>query len=388
MYLYEFEAKEVFGKYGIPLAQNGVASSPSEARAIYEKIGKPVVVKAQVMAGGRGKAGLILAATDADSVEQAAATILSKEHHGEKVNRVLIEEQIAIAQEVYASITMDFAVGKPVVMVSAQGGVEIESLAVTNPELLVKAYLDPWQEVFNHKLRELWFKAGFQGKQVVVLEAILGKLVKVFKETDAITAEINPLAITHEGKLIAADAKLILDDEASFRHETMLNVPRIEVDQFEKRAKEINVTYVSLDEDGDIGIIAGGAGLSMATMDAVYSIGAKPAAFIDLGGGISRERMKETLSLMAKTPNLKGVIVNVFGGINNCLTMASGLADFLDEGPTDIKFVVKMRGHEQEEGWGILERYRIPTVKFGTTDVAIRLLMHVLKREVDSQCVS
>ncbi|TGE39102.1 succinate--CoA ligase [Desulfosporosinus fructosivorans] len=386
MYLFEFEAKRVFSEYGIPIAQNGLASNPKAARAIYEKIGKPVMLKAQVMAGGRGKAGLILSADDADLVEQAAVMILGKEHHGEKVFSILVEEQIAIAQEVYASITMDFAVGKPVMMVSTQGGVEIESLALTNPEKIVRAYLDPCQEVFSHKLRELWSTAGFQGKQVVELEVILKKLVRVFYETDAITAEINPLVITDDGKLIAADAKLIIDDEALFRHQEFLNVSRVVDNQFEQRAKEINVTYVGLDAEGEIGIIAGGAGLSMATMDAVYAIGAKPAAFIDLGGGISRERMKETLCLMAKTPNLQGVIINVFGGINNCLTMALGLADFLDEGPTNIKFVVKMRGHEQEEGWSILERYRIPTVKFGTTDIAIRLLRHVLNGEVVSQC--
>lgn len=387
MYLYEFEAKEVFSKYGIPLAQNEVASSPAEAREIFAKIGRPVVIKAQVMAGGRGKAGLILPAAEGEAVEKAAAEILGREHHGEKVLRVLVEEQIDIVQEAYASITMDFAQGKPVVMVSTQGGVEIESLAVRSPELLVRTYLDPWQEVFSHRLRELWNQAGFQGRQLVELEGILGRLVKVFTETDAITAEINPLAMTREGKPVAADAKLIVDDEAGFRQRTLLKVPRAAGNAFEKRAQEINVTYVGLEEEGKIGIIAGGAGLSMATMDAVYSSGAKPAAFIDLGGGISRERMKETIALMAETPHLKGVIINVFGGINNCLTMAQGLADFLNQGPTNIKFVVKMRGHEQEEGWAILERHRIPTVKFGTTDTAILLLRHVLKKEAVSPCV-
>lgn len=380
MYLFEFEAKEVFRKYGIPLAQGGVASEPGEAGVIGQRIGKPVMVKAQVMAGGRGKAGLILSAADGAGAERAAAGILGREHQGEKVNCVLVEEQIEIAREIYASVTMDFAAGKPVVMVSAQGGVEIESLAAANPEELIKMHLDPRQEVFSHKLRELWVKAGFQGRQVVELEGVLSKLVKLFAATDALTAEINPLVITGEGQLVAADAKLIIDDEAYFRQQTWLNRPGTKVSPLEKRAREINVTYVGLEAEGDIGIIAGGAGLSMATMDAVYSRGGKPAAFIDLGGGISRERMKETLCLMAETPNLQGVIINVFGGINNCLTMALGLADFLDLGKTGLKFVVKMRGHEQEEGWAVLERYRIPTVKFGTTDTAIRLLSHVLKR--------
>ncbi|SHN56750.1 succinyl-CoA synthetase (ADP-forming) beta subunit [Desulfitobacterium chlororespirans DSM 11544] len=382
MYLYEYEAKDVFTKYGIPLGQNGIATNPAEAGMICAGIGKPVVVKAQVMAGGRGKAGLILPAADPEAAAEAAARILGKEHHGEQVKTLLIEEQIEIAREIYASITMDFAEGKPVMMVSAQGGVEIESLAVSNPELLLKEHIDPWREVFGHRLRDLWRRAGFHGGQVVELENILDKLVKVFQETDALTAEINPLVITREGKIMAADAKLILDDEASFRSQIIRNVYRTEINPLEKRAGDLNVTYVSLEEGGEIGIIAGGAGLSMATMDAVYALGAKPAAFIDLGGGISRERMKESLHLMTETPKLRGIMINVFGGINNCLTMASGLADFLDEKPTGIKIVVKMRGHEQEEGWRILERYGIPTVKFETTDVAIRLLMQVLAKEV------
>ncbi|MDA8228291.1 MAG: succinate--CoA ligase, partial [Desulfitobacterium hafniense] len=340
-----------------------------------------------VMAGGRGKAGLILPATDSTSAEKVARTIFGKVHAAEEVTRVLVEEQLQIKQEAYASVTMDFSVGKPVVMVSAHGGIDIETVAVTNPELLVKEYLEPWETVFSHKLREMWYQAGYKGQQIVSLEEILKKLVKVFYETDAITAEINPLVIMESGEVIAADAKLIIDEEAAFRHKGLVVVPREENNLFEKRAKEINVSYVALDPDGTVGIVAGGAGLSMATMDAVYSIGSKPVAFIDLGGGISRDRMKETLSLMAQTPGLKGVIINVFGGINNCLTMAQGLADFIDAEKPELKIVVKMRGHEQEEGWSILERYHIPTVKFGTTDIAIRELIKSLE-EAGTECAS
>lgn len=378
MFLYEFEAKKVFKDYGIPLALSDVASTPEEAKRIFEKINKPVVVKAQIMAGGRGKAGLILPAANGLSVEHAAVSILGREHGGERVERLLIEEQIEIAVEAYASITIDFAVGKPVLIVSAHGGVDIENVATSNPELLVKTYLEPWETLYSHKLRELWNEAGFSGKQVVALEDILSKLVKIFYESDAMTVEINPLAITAQGEVIAADAKLIIDDEASFRHQNILSAPREEHSPLEKRAKEINVSYVSIDSKGSIGIVAGGAGLSMATMDAVYSMGSRPAAFIDLGGGISRERMKEALSLMAKTPGLKGVVINVFGGINNCLIMAQGLADFLDNEKPEFKILVKMRGFEQEEGWNILEKYNIPTIKFGTTDTAIRKLLKIL----------
>ncbi len=387
MYLYEFEAKKVFRDYGIPLAKSEVALSAAEVKSVFESIGKPVMIKAQVMAGGRGKAGLILPATDSTSAEKVARTIFGKVHAAEEVTRVLVEEQLQIKQEAYASVTMDFSVGKPVVMVSAHGGIDIETVAVTNPELLVKEYLEPWETVFSHKLREMWYQAGYKGQQIVSLEEILKKLVKVFYETDAITAEINPLVIMESGEVIAADAKLIIDEEAAFRHKGLVVVPREENNLFEKRAKEINVSYVALDPDGTVGIVAGGAGLSMATMDAVYSIGSKPVAFIDLGGGISRDRMKETLSLMAQTPGLKGVIINVFGGINNCLTMAQGLADFIDAEKPELKIVVKMRGHEQEEGWSILERYHIPTVKFGTTDIAIRELIKSLE-EAGTECAS
>lgn len=265
---------------------------------------------------------------------------------------------------------------------------DIENVAKIHPELLIKRYLDPFQPIFSHTLRELWRQAGFQGKQVVALEGILRKLIKVFYQTDAITAEINPLAITTEGDILAADAKLIVDDEALFRHQDILVVPReTAANAFEQRAKEINVTYVSLEAGGSIGIVAGGAGLSMATMDAIYAFGSKPAAFIDLGGGISRERMKEALSIMADTKGLQGLIINVFGGINNCLTMAQGISDFLEQKNPQFKIVVKMRGFEQEEGWEILENQNIPIIKYGTTDMAIReLIEHV--REVKNACVS
>lgn len=379
MYLYEFEAKNVFRDYGIPLAQSGVATSPQEAREIFDKLGKPAMVKAQVMAGGRGKAGLILPVNTSEDAQKAAERILGRYHQGEKVQRVLVEEQIKTNKEAYASITMDFAAGKPVVMLSSQGGVEIESVAETQPDKIAKLYLNPWQPLHSFQLRELAIQAGLRGKIASALEDILGKMLKIFNALDAVTVEINPLIITEDESVFAADGKLITDEEAAFRLPELNLVERECVDAFAQKAHEINVTYVSLDPQGTIGIIAGGAGLSMATMDAVYALGGKPAAFIDLGGGISRERMKETLVLMARTPGLEGVILNVFGGINNCLTMAQGLADFIDEEHPKFQFVVKMRGHEQEEGWRILERYHIPTVKLETTDVAIRLLMQTVQ---------
>lgn len=383
MYLYEFEAKSVFKNYGIPLSQSGVAQSPLEAAELIENIGKPAMVKAQAKAGGRGKAGLILPANTPEDAKKAAEAIFGRYHQGEKITRVLVEEQINGETEAYASITMDFTVGKPVVMISSQGGVEIESVAVSNPEKIAKLYVEPWEPLHSYKYRELAFQAGFRGRVLLSMEDILGKMLKVFYALDAITVEINPLIITAEEKIVAADGKLITDDEASFRIPTLNLSVREQEDFFTRRAQDINVTYVGLDPQGTIGIIAGGAGLSMATMDAVYMLGGKPAAFIDLGGGITREGMKDTLSLMARTPSLQGVIINVFGGINNCLTMAQGLADFIDEAHPNFQFVVKMRGHEQEEGWDILERYQIPTVKFETTDVAIRLLMKTLQ-EVDA----
>jgi len=381
VYLYEFEAKNVFKNYGIPLAQSGVATSPQEAREIFDELGKPAMVKAQVMAGGRGKAGLILPVNTSEDAQKAAETILGRYHQGEKVQRVLVEEQIKTNKEAYASITMDFAAGMPVVMVSSQGGVEIESVAQTQPDKIAKLYLNPWLPLHSFQLRELAIQAGLRGKIALALEDILGKMIKIFNELDAVTVEINPLIITEDERVFAADGKLITDEEAAFRIPELNVVERERVDAYAQKANEINVTYVSLDPQGTIGIIAGGAGLSMATMDAVYALEGKPAAFIDLGGGISRERMKETLVLMARTPGLEGIILNVFGGINNCLTMAQGLADFMDEEHPKFQLVVKMRGHEQEEGWRILEHYNIPTVKLETTDVAIRLLMQTVQEE-------
>jgi succinyl-CoA synthetase beta subunit len=378
MYIYEYKAKSLFQEYGIPIPRSGAAKTPETAAKFCRELGRPVMVKAQVGAGGRGKAGLVLPANTAEEVREAAASILGRTYHDETVKLVLIEEQLSIARELYAAVTMDFAAAKPVFLVSGQGGVEIEQLAATSPDQLISLPLEPNQELFSHRLRDLWRRCGFQGSIVARLESVSHRLAQLFFATDALTAEINPLVITKSGEVAAADAKLIIDDEAVFRQGT-IGQEGIRKDYFTIAAADLNVTYVNIIEGGDIGIICGGAGLSMATMDAFIAAGGKPAAFIDLGGGISRERMKGSVSLMAETPGLKGIFINVFGGVNNCLTMASGLADYLAEAGGDLKYVVKMRGFEQEEGWRILREYGIPTIKHETTGAAIRLMLDVLR---------
>lgn len=376
MYMYEYQAKKVFREAGLPVPAGYLAAGPEEVRKAAAHLNRSAVVKAQVRAGGRGKAGLVRLADSPDATFQAAGDILGKVHHGEVVKMVLVEESLNIAHELYAGVILDLSKGQPVVLLSSQGGVNIEEVAEKAPEALIRLEINPLEpEIPMYRWLEAWRKVGLTGPQLIKASEISAKMLRLFFRADAFVVEINPLAVTGTGDVIAADAKLIVDDSSLYRHQEFYEYKDHSHHPLESEALQAGVSFVPLNEDGFIGIIAGGAGLSMATMDAIVEQGASPAVFIDLGGGISEAGMSESLKIMMKTPGINGIIINVFGGINNCEIMAKGIQRAWPDRIVNVPVVVKMRGHSQEEGWAILEEMGIPLIKYGTTDEAIKLLL-------------
>jgi succinyl-CoA synthetase beta subunit len=375
MYLLEHQAKELISSAGIPIPKGEIALTPSEVAQAVERIG-PCVIKAQVRAGGRWKAGLIRSADSPESAARIAKEILGAVHEGQTVTQVLVEERLDIIREMYLGIILDFSKAHPIALASFRGGVDIEELAESDPNALVSMDIDPLEaSVPESRWKEFWSRVRVDEKLNLEAETVAAKALELFYRTDALTLEVNPLAVTRSGSLTAADVKLIIDDAALFRHEELKSCQEQEERSLEAEASEIGVTYVPLDSSGAVGIIAGGAGLSMATIDAIADARLTPSAFLDLGGGISEAGMAQSIRIMLRTGNLEGVLVNVFGGINNCKVLARGIARVYEDIRPDVNLVVKMRGHSQEEGWQILERLGIHVVKQGTTDDAVRVLV-------------
>lgn len=379
MNLFEFQAKQLFKQYGIPIPCGVAALSGREAADEAGKLGGAAVIKAQVHAGGRGKAGLVRLVGNPAEAEQAAREIIGQTYRGELVSRVLVEEKLSVAQEFYLSVTMDWSKGLPVVLASSQGGVDIEELAKKEKGIVMRS-LDNL-ELSYYKAVEILSDAGLKNKVLTGAARVLTRIVRLFREAEALTVEINPLVLTADGVLIAADAKVTLDDEALERHPVGWELAQEDAgDDFARRAREIGVSYVQLDEGGEIGIIAGGAGLAMATMDAVAQQGGRPVNFLDTGGGISRDRMAAALRLVLANNGVKGVVINIFGGINNCLTVAQGITDVVDSDHPAAEIVVKTRGHSQEEAWSLLAKYDMGVVKCGTTVEAVRMLLRSIQK--------
>jgi succinyl-CoA synthetase beta subunit len=375
VYLLEHQAKEIIKSAGIPVPMGEIAFTPKDVVQAAERIG-PCFVKAQVKAGGRWEAGLIRPADSPEAAGRVAQEILGVVHEAETVKRVLVEERLDITREIYLGIILDFSKAHPIALASLRGGVNIEKVAGSDPNALVRMDIDPLDGLVpESRWSKFWKRVGLGEEQILEAGGVAARSLEVFYRTDALTLEVNPLAITRSGSVIAADVKLIVDDAAMFRHEELKPYQEWEEGSLEAEASEIGVTYVPLDPEGTVGIIAGGAGLSMATIDAIADTKVAPSAFLDLGGGISETAMAKSIRIMLRTGNLEGVLVNVFGGINNCKVLARGIARVYENIGPDVSFVVKMRGHSQEEGWQILERLGIHVVKQGTTDDAVRVLV-------------
>ncbi|WP_422393179.1 Succinate--CoA ligase [GDP-forming] subunit beta [Moorella humiferrea] len=384
MYLYEYQGKEIFRNEGITIPKGKVVTTTKEALDVTELLGGSAVIKAQVRAGGRGKAGLVKKASNPQEASEIARDMLGKTYKGETVKKLLLEEILDIEHEFYLGITLDYAKGVPVVLFSTSGGVDIEEVARKEPAYLIKEFLPVTSRPHLYLFTELCRRAGLRGRKLLQVRDMFWKLAQLFYRLDALTVEVNPATWCRDGRLIAADAKVIIDDAALERHPELASWIEPPEDPCQVEARKHNFGYVLLDGAGEVGIIAGGAGLCLATMDTVIRMGGKPASFLDLGGGITAEQMIAALEITLKIPSIKGIIVNVYGGINNCYTVAQGITALLDKSPAvrQIPLVVKMRGHSQEEGWSLLEKYGVEVIKTGTTAEAVkRLLMQLMVKE-------
>ncbi|EIV94064.1 ADP-forming succinate--CoA ligase subunit beta [Frankia sp. QA3] len=379
MDLFEYQAKKLFAEHGVPVPTGKTATTPEEARAIATELGGKVVVKAQVKAGGRGKAGGVKVADGPDDAFAKATAILGMDIKGHTVHSVLVEEASNIAEEYYASFLLDRANRTFLAMASREGGMEIEEVAATNPDALARIAIDPLTGVDAAKAREIAVAAKLPEAALDGAAELLAKLWTVFVESDATLVEVNPLILTADGRVVALDGKVSLDENADFRHpENAAFVDVSAVDPLEQKAKEKGLNYVKL--EGEVGIIGNGAGLVMSTLDVVTYAGEefggkRPANFLDIGGGASAEVMANGLSIILGDPSVKSVFVNIFGGITSCDAVANGIVQALKiVGDVTTPLVVRLDGNNAEEGRRILAEANLPVVKpVDTMDGAAKL---------------
>jgi succinyl-CoA synthetase beta subunit len=353
--LYEYQGKELFERFGIPVSEGRLATTPAEARSAAEAVGGQVVVKAQVLTGGRGKAGGVKLAEDPQDAEDKAREILGLDIRGHVVKKLWIERASDIAQEYYLSITFDRGEKKPLFMLTTEGGVEIEEVAEKNPGALAKLHIDPLEGFQAWQARRLIYGAGIEdpGEQKQIL-AIIGRLYDVFVACDAMLCEINPLIVTPDGEVRALDSKFTVDDNALSKHEDIAAMRDLDAYPAQERvAREKNVTYVKL--DGEVGVLGNGAGLVMSTLDVIALAGGRPANFCDLGGGGGAEGVVDALEVISPDPQVKSILFNIFGGITRCDEVARGILTALDRMDIEHPIVVRLDGTNAEEGRRLLE---------------------------------
>ena len=352
--LHEYQGKELFRRYGIPVSEGLLATSPAEARAAAEKLGGPVVVKAQVLIGGRGKAGGIKLASSPDEAEARAGEILGMDIRGHTVGKVWIEQASDIAREYYLSLTFDRSAKQPLFMFTTQGGMDIEEVAATNPGALVKLHVDPLEGCHPWHARRLVYAAGVEdpGEQKQIAAIVL-KLYDAFVGADAMLCEINPLIVTPEGEVRALDSKFTVDDNALYRHADIAEMRDVAgTDPLEVLAREKGVTYVKL--DGEVGVLGNGAGLTMSTVDVVTFAGGRPANFCDLGGGGDAQGVVDALEVITRDEQVRSIFFNIFGGITRCDEVARGILQAVEQMGLDLPIVVRLDGTNAEEGRRIL----------------------------------
>ena len=352
--LYEYQGKQLFKRFGIPVSEGKPAKTPEEARAAAEELGGQVVVKAQVLTGGRGKAGGIKLADDPTDAVEKAKQILGLDIRGHVVRTLWIESASEIEKEYYLSITFDRGVKKPLFMFTTQGGMDIEEVAEKTPDELVRLHVDPLEGFQPWQARRLIYGAGVEdpGEQKQIA-AIVGKLYEAFVESDAMLCEINPLIVTPDGEVKALDSKFTVDDNALYKHPEIAEMRDVEAaDPLEALAREKGVTYVKL--DGEVGILGNGAGLVMSTLDVIALVGGEPANFCDLGGGGDAEGVVDALEVITRDPQVKSIFFNIFGGITRCDEVARGILAALERMTIEQPIVVRLDGTNAEEGRKVL----------------------------------
>ena len=354
MDLYEYQGKQLFARFGIPVSDGRLATTPEEARAAADEIGGPVVVKAQVLTGGRGKAGGVKLAKDPAEAEARARDILGLDINGHIVRRIWIEQASDIAKEYYLSITFDRGTKQPLFMLTTEGGVEIEQVAEENPDALARLHVDPLEGFQPYQARRLIYGAAIDDpSEQKQLLGIIEKLYECFVESDAMLTEINPLIVTPDGEVRALDSKFTVDDSALFRHPDIAEMRDVEAaDPHERLAREKGVTYVKL--DGNVGILGNGAGLSMSTVDVVVVAGGRPANFCDLGGGGDAQGVVDALEVITSDDQVRSIFFNIFGGITRGDEVARGILTALDQMKIELPIVVRLDGTNAEEGRRLL----------------------------------
>ncbi len=362
MKLHEYQSKQIFSRYGIPIPKGRVAATASEARHIAEELGGRVVVKSQVLVGGRGKAGGIKVAKDPAEAEILATQILSMEIKGLPVRKVLVDEAAAIDQEIYLGITNDRAAKKPVIMCSAAGGVEIEEVARTNPEKIIKVHVNPLLGIKDYQTRDIAAGIDLPRDYWKSFGEILKGLWQAYLDNDATLAEINPLIISKDKRLVALDGKMLIDDNALFRHPNLSEMRDTDEDApSEVEARKYGLTFIKL--DGNIGCMVNGAGLAMASMDILKFFGGEPANFLDIGGGAGAEKVAAAMRIILADPSVKAILFNIFGGITRCDEVARGILTAMDEVKPKVPMVVRLVGTNYEEGRALLANANMITAE-------------------------
>jgi succinyl-CoA synthetase beta subunit len=370
--IHEYQAKAVLARFGVPVPRGEVAFSAAEAGEIARRLGSSIsVVKAQIHAGGRGKGGGVKIAKSPVEAEQLANQILGMNlvthqtgPEGKKVGRVLIEEGLQIDRELYLSILIDRAAQTPVIIASAAGGMDIEEVAATTPEKIIKEYIDRGTGIVPFEARKIAFAIGLDGKVAAKMVTLLESIYRAFVETDASMIEINPLIVTKGGDLLALDAKVTLDDNGLYRHPDLKDLRDLtEEDPLEVEASKFSLNYIRL--DGNIGCMVNGAGLAMATMDIIKLAGGEPANFLDVGGGANAEQIKNAFRILMMDDNVKAVLINIFGGILRCDVLAAGVIAAVKELGVPVPIVIRMEGTNVDEGKRML---RESGLNFTTAD--------------------
>lgn len=386
MKIHEYQAKQIMGSYQIPIPKGEVAQTGEEAREVASKIGgSRYVVKAQVHAGGRGKGGGIKTADSPSEVEKVAGAMLGSRlitpqtgAEGKIIHIVLVEEGVAIAQEMYLGITVDRARECPVIIASKEGGMEIEELAKKAPEKIVKEWVDPGVGLRPFQISRISFALELDAPLKKPITQLIGNLYRLFLEKDCSLAEINPLVVTQHGQVLALDAKLNFDDNALYRHKEIVEMKDVlEENLLELEASKYNLNYIKL--DGNVGCMVNGAGLAMATMDVIKLAGGMPANFLDVGGGATVEMVKNGLRILVSNPNVKAILVNIFGGILRCDTLAKGLIEATSEIELKVPVVIRMEGTNVETGRKLLNESGLKLIVAQTMKEAAQKVIESIK---------
>jgi len=361
MKIHEYQAKAILARYGVPVPEGDVVFTPDEASAAARKLGGTVVVKAQIHAGGRGKGGGVKVVKSSDEAQAAAQKMLGMNlvtyqtgPHGQKVQRVLVEQGLKIKRELYLGLVLDRSTERPVLMVSPDGGVEIEKVAEETPDRIFKEFIHPGIGLSPYQTRKLAFALGLSGPQVAQASKLMNAVYTAFVATDASLLEINPLIVTEEGNLLALDAKMNFDDNALYRHPDVKELRDLsEEDPLEIEASKFSLNYIKL--DGTIGCMVNGAGLAMATMDIIKLAGGEPANFLDVGGGANAEQIRNAFKILMSDSSVRAVLINIFGGILRCDILAEGVIAAVTDLGVKVPIVIRMEGTNVEKGKQMLK---------------------------------